>query len=55
MLDNPFDEEFFPNIPSKPLLAQLEAISSRLYHFLPERRDQHPPHYNLLSGSCREQ
>ena len=28
MLDNPFGEEIFPNIQSKPLLAQLEAISS---------------------------
>ncbi|KAK4810989.1 hypothetical protein QYF61_014461 [Mycteria americana] len=30
MLDNPFSEEKFPNIQSKPPLAQLEAISSRL-------------------------
>ncbi|KAK4811465.1 hypothetical protein QYF61_010344 [Mycteria americana] len=29
MLDNPFSEEIFPNIQSKPPLAQLEAISSR--------------------------
>jgi len=29
MLDNPFSEEFFPNIQSKPPLAQLEAVSSR--------------------------
>ncbi|KAK4827978.1 LOW QUALITY PROTEIN: hypothetical protein QYF61_022680 [Mycteria americana] len=28
MLDNPFSEEKFPNIQSKPPLAQLEAISS---------------------------
>ncbi|KAK4818594.1 hypothetical protein QYF61_015456 [Mycteria americana] len=28
MLDNPFSEEIFPNIQSKPPLAQLEAISS---------------------------
>ncbi|KAK4830730.1 hypothetical protein QYF61_013180 [Mycteria americana] len=28
MLDNPLDEEKFPNIQSKPPLAQLEAISS---------------------------
>ncbi|KAJ7399053.1 Solute carrier family 35 member F1 [Pitangus sulphuratus] len=28
MLDNPFHEEIFPNDQSKPLLAQLEAISS---------------------------
>ncbi|KAK4821029.1 hypothetical protein QYF61_012115 [Mycteria americana] len=29
MLDNPFSEEKFPNLQSKPPLAQLEAISSR--------------------------
>ncbi|KAK4831675.1 hypothetical protein QYF61_018672 [Mycteria americana] len=29
MLDNAFGEEIFPNIQSKPLLMQLEAISSR--------------------------
>ncbi|KAK4826124.1 LOW QUALITY PROTEIN: hypothetical protein QYF61_005276 [Mycteria americana] len=29
MLDNPFGEEIFPNIQSKPPLVQLEAISSR--------------------------
>ena len=29
MLDNPFSEEIFPNIQSKPPLVQLEAISSR--------------------------
>ena len=28
MLDNPFGEEFFPNIQPKPPLLQLEAISS---------------------------
>ena len=28
MSDNPFSEEVFPNIQSKPPLAQLEAISS---------------------------
>lgn len=27
MLDNPFGEEMFPNIQSKPLQLQLEAIS----------------------------
>jgi len=30
MLDNPFCEEIFPHIQSKPLLVVLEAISSRL-------------------------
>ena len=29
MLDNPFGEEIFPFIQSKPPLMQLEAISSR--------------------------
>lgn len=28
MLDNPFPEEMFPNIQSKPLLAKPDAISS---------------------------
>ena len=28
MLDNPFSEEIFPNIQSKPPLVQLEAVSS---------------------------
>ena len=28
MLDNPFGEEIFPDIQSKPSLAQREAISS---------------------------
>ena len=28
VLDSPFGEEIFPNIQSKPPLAQLEAISS---------------------------
>ena len=28
MLDNPFGEESFPNIQSKPPLVQLEAVSS---------------------------
>uniref|UniRef100_A0A8C3JPI2 Uncharacterized protein n=1 Tax=Calidris pygmaea TaxID=425635 RepID=A0A8C3JPI2_9CHAR len=28
MLDNPFLEEIFPNIQSKPPLVQLEAVSS---------------------------
>ncbi|KAK4830836.1 hypothetical protein QYF61_013765 [Mycteria americana] len=34
MLDNPFSEEFFPNIQSKPPLAQLEAISSHPITFV---------------------
>jgi len=29
VLDNPFSEEIFPNIQSKPSLVQLEAVSSR--------------------------
>ncbi|KAK4814505.1 hypothetical protein QYF61_021568 [Mycteria americana] len=34
MLDNPFSEEIFPNIQSKPPLEQLEAISSRPMAFV---------------------
>ena len=55
MLDNPFGEEIITNIQSKPPLAQLKAISSCPIALLRGRRDQHPPHYDLLSGSCREQ
>jgi len=52
VLDNPFGEEIFPNIQCKPPLTKLKAVSS--YHLLLGRREQHPPCYNLLSGSCRE-
>ncbi|KAK4826030.1 hypothetical protein QYF61_003851 [Mycteria americana] len=42
MLDNPFSEEKFPNIQSKPPLAQLEAISSRpITCYLGEETDPH--------------
>ncbi|KAK4821436.1 hypothetical protein QYF61_020019 [Mycteria americana] len=42
MLDNPFREVKFPNIQSKPPLAQLEAISSRpITHYLGEETDPH--------------
>ncbi|KAK4810666.1 hypothetical protein QYF61_007466 [Mycteria americana] len=42
MLDNPFSEEKFPNIQSKPPLAQLEAISSRpITSYLGEETDTH--------------
>ncbi|KAK4827926.1 hypothetical protein QYF61_022374 [Mycteria americana] len=42
MLDNPFAEEIFPNIQSKPLLAQLEAISSfPITCYLGEETDPH--------------
>ncbi|KAK4832004.1 hypothetical protein QYF61_020442 [Mycteria americana] len=42
MLDNPFGEEIFPNIQSKPLLAQLEAISScPITCYLGEETDPH--------------
>jgi len=35
MFDNPFCEEIFPNIPSKPPLEQLEAVSScPIIHYL---------------------
>ncbi|KAK4828653.1 hypothetical protein QYF61_000301 [Mycteria americana] len=42
MLNNPFGEEIFPNIQSKPPLAQLEAISSRpIACYLGEETDPH--------------
>ncbi|KAK4830127.1 LOW QUALITY PROTEIN: hypothetical protein QYF61_008554 [Mycteria americana] len=42
MLDHPFGEEIFPNIQSKPPLAQLEAISSRpITCYLGEETDPH--------------
>ncbi|KAK4806152.1 hypothetical protein QYF61_001075 [Mycteria americana] len=42
MLDNPFGEEIFSNIQSKPPLAQLEAISSRpITCYLGEETDPH--------------
>ncbi|KAK4817921.1 hypothetical protein QYF61_002762 [Mycteria americana] len=42
MLDNPFGEAKFPNIQSKPPLAQLEAISSRpIACYLGEETDPH--------------
>ncbi|KAK4816835.1 hypothetical protein QYF61_023899 [Mycteria americana] len=42
MLDNPFSEEIFPNIQSKPPLAQLEAISScPITCYLGEETDPH--------------
>ncbi|KAK4825213.1 hypothetical protein QYF61_025141 [Mycteria americana] len=44
MLDNPFSEEIFPNIQSKPPPAQLEAISSRpIACYLGEETDPHLP------------
>ncbi|KAK4817959.1 hypothetical protein QYF61_003479 [Mycteria americana] len=47
MLDNPFSEEKFPNIQSKPPLAQLEAISSRpITCYLGEETD---PHFSTAS------
>ncbi|KAK4825833.1 hypothetical protein QYF61_002956 [Mycteria americana] len=53
MLDNPFSEEKFPNIQSKPPLAQLEAISSRpitCYH-LGEETD---PHLSTTSFQAKQ-
>ncbi|KAK4808831.1 hypothetical protein QYF61_001339 [Mycteria americana] len=45
MLDNPFSEEIFPNIQSKPPLPQLEAISSRpITCYLGEETDPTSPH-----------
>ncbi|KAK4830238.1 hypothetical protein QYF61_009305 [Mycteria americana] len=47
MLDNPFSEEKFPNIQSKPPLAQLEAISSRpIICYLGEETN---PHLSITS------
>ncbi|KAK4817624.1 LOW QUALITY PROTEIN: hypothetical protein QYF61_021527, partial [Mycteria americana] len=42
MLDHPFSKESFPNIQSKPLLTQLEAISSRpVTSYLGEETNTH--------------
>ena len=42
MLDNPSSEEIFPNIQSKPPLAQLEAVSScPIASYLGEETDTH--------------
>jgi len=42
MPDNPSGEEVFPNIQSKPLLAQFKAISSRpIAHYLGEEANTH--------------
>ncbi|KAK4813748.1 LOW QUALITY PROTEIN: hypothetical protein QYF61_023684 [Mycteria americana] len=42
MFDNPFSKEIFPNIQSKPLLTQLEAISSHpITSYLGEETDPH--------------
>jgi len=42
MLDNPFSEEIFPNIHTKPPLAQLEAIFSHpITCYLGEETDTH--------------
>ncbi|KAK4832282.1 hypothetical protein QYF61_021681 [Mycteria americana] len=51
MLDNPFSEEKFPNIQSKPPLVQLEAISSRpITCYLGEETD---PHLSTTSFQLR--
>lgn len=43
MPDNPFSKEIFPNIKSKPRLAQLEAISSRpIARYLEEETSPYP-------------
>jgi len=54
MSDHSFSKEFFPNIQSKSPLMQLEAISSRPIASYLGEDTKHPPHYTLLSGSCRE-
>jgi len=46
-------KKVFCNTQSKLPLAQLETVSSyTIPYYL---GDRHLPHYNLLSGSCREQ
>ncbi|KAK4824404.1 hypothetical protein QYF61_014715 [Mycteria americana] len=52
MLDNPFSEEKFPNIQSKPPLAQLEAISSHpITCYLGEETD---PHLSTTSFQAKQ-
>ncbi|KAK4814831.1 hypothetical protein QYF61_027804 [Mycteria americana] len=52
MLDNPFSEEKFPNIQSKPPLAQLEAISScPITCYLGEETD---PHLSTTSFQAKQ-
>ncbi|KAK4820403.1 hypothetical protein QYF61_026239, partial [Mycteria americana] len=52
MLDNPFSEEKFPNIQSKPPLAQLEAISScPTTCYLGEETD---PHLSTTSFQAKQ-
>ncbi|KAK4817545.1 hypothetical protein QYF61_019502 [Mycteria americana] len=51
MPDNPFSEEIFPNIQSKPPLAQLEAISSRPIACYPG--EETDPHLTATSFQLR--
>ncbi|KAK4811045.1 hypothetical protein QYF61_015749 [Mycteria americana] len=52
MLDHPFSKEIFPNIQSKPPLAQLEAISSRpITCYLGEETD---PHLSTTSFQAKQ-
>ncbi|KAK4811170.1 hypothetical protein QYF61_019801 [Mycteria americana] len=52
MLDNPFSEEKFPNIQSKPPLGQLEAISScPIACYLGEETD---PHLSTTSFQAKQ-
>ncbi|KAK4823306.1 hypothetical protein QYF61_000519, partial [Mycteria americana] len=52
MLDNPFSEEKFPNIQSKPPLAQLETISScPITCYLGEETD---PHLSTTSSQAKQ-
>ena len=55
MPDHSFTKEIFPNIQSKPPLMQLVAIASHPIASYLGEETIHLPHYNLLSGSCREQ
>ena len=49
-----FWEEIFPNIQPEPSWCNLRPFPLILT-VLPGRRGQPLPHYNLLSGGCREQ
>jgi len=54
MPDHSFRKEIFPNLQSKAPLTQLEAIASHPVAGYLGEETQHPPHYTLLSGICRE-
>lgn len=55
MPENPFSEQFFPNILSKPPQVQLGAISCGLVTCYLEDETKSAQDYNLPSHSYREQ